>query len=233
VLGQSQLPLSVYLTDWTVCGSSDSNRISTQNHADIAAARRLRRPRDQYRYVTERWLLRQLLGQALGADPTILQFTAGTNGRPRLAADHRSDLDFNVSHSGRFLAIAIGQGCVVGIDIEERPAWILDSVSDIGRVLFSKRESLEFNGVKGDSVLALLRCWVRKEACLKAWGIGVNIRLQTLNVGVTPLPCAVEIPPLSRGYAALNLSDLELPEGLVGALATTRRCDSPVSFRWI
>src|SRR5512132_1276653 len=72
--------------------------------------------RDRTMYVTARGLLRTLLGERLGEDPSRIRFAYGERGKRRLGDD--SDLRFNLSHSRGLAAIALCEGREVGIDVE-------------------------------------------------------------------------------------------------------------------
>ena len=74
---------------------------------------------DRRRSVVARGMLRLLLARYLEREARELRFTYNATAKPALA-DHA--LDFNVSHSAEWVAIAIARDRLVGIDIErERP----------------------------------------------------------------------------------------------------------------
>ena len=59
--------------------------------------------------------IRQLLGTYLGQDPAGLDFRRDAHGKPRLAG---GELEFNLSHSGSALMLAVCRRHAVGVDLE-------------------------------------------------------------------------------------------------------------------
>ena len=73
--------------------------------------------RDRDRFVAGRAFLRLLLAQYLGCEPRALRFRYGPHGKPALA-DERSDLRFNLAHSGTLAVCALARGSELGVDVE-------------------------------------------------------------------------------------------------------------------
>ena len=77
--------------------------------------------------------------------------------------------EFNISHSGDIVVLAVAEDASVGIDIEEvRPVNVADYVRQIPEVAHA-REALA--GPQTDNFF--FECWTRKEAVLKACGEGL------------------------------------------------------------
>lgn len=110
------------------------------------------------------WLLSQTLTLA-GTDTSSLRLERDGNGRP-YAVGH-SELDFNLSHSGRYAvcAVMLGKEARVGVDVEERPDVI--RCRRIAERFFSdaEREIFRANGVAG-----FCEVWTKKEALIKYLG---------------------------------------------------------------
>lgn len=83
---------------------------------ELAKGRRFRFQKDRDLSWNARAALRTLLGRYLGRDPAALEFHYEPKGRPVLRAH---DLRFNVSHSGRRVALAFSRE-PVGVDVELR-----------------------------------------------------------------------------------------------------------------
>src|SRR4029077_8471698 len=83
-------------------------------------ARRFRFDDDRRRYLGGRGLVRVLLGRYLQIAPDRVRFDYTRFGKPHLAAgvEPRS-LQFNVSHSGELLLIAIAADRALGVDLEQ------------------------------------------------------------------------------------------------------------------
>lgn len=138
-----------------------------------ARAARFRFTHLQERYRATRVALRALLGQRLGIAPQAVSFVRGQHGKPRLDPAHGSPLHFNLSHSEGVAWIAIG-ACPLGIDLElnTRPVRLLDSLPE--RVA-TPAELATLRALPPALLqAAFLLMWTRKEAALKAWGLGIS-----------------------------------------------------------
>jgi len=74
---------------------------------------------DRRRSVIGRGYLRLLLGEILDLPANKLQFEYDEFGKPSLIPDQGLPLQFNVSHSGDLVLIAITIGRAVGVDVEK------------------------------------------------------------------------------------------------------------------
>ncbi len=141
---------------------------------------------DRNRFVVARGLLRKLLGGYLHQDPADLEFSYGQHGKPALSgANASSGLSFNLSHSSNLVVYAIARGRNLGIDVEHiRP----DSAGDdIAKRHFSAREVSDLRALPPEArVDGFFRCWTRKEAYLKATGMGLQIPLNSFAVSLAP-----------------------------------------------
>lgn len=141
---------------------------------------------DRNRFVSARGALRALLGAYLQQAPASLEFSYGPHGKPVLAgANTSNELCFNLSHSSGLAVYAIARKRNLGIDVEHvRP----DSAGDdIARRYFSAREVSELLALAPDArVEGFFNCWTRKEAYLKATGMGLQIALDSFSVNLSP-----------------------------------------------
>jgi len=135
-------------------------------------------------FVAGRGHLRRVLGGYLDADPRRLLLKADRHGKPRLAGRWTGDLDFSVSHSGAIVLGAIGRGSV-GIDVEEIRGDV--AYEQIASRFFSaaEREALE-SLPAASRMRAFFDCWVRKEAYVKAKGMGLAMDLGGFTVPLLP-----------------------------------------------
>lgn len=132
--------------------------------------------------------LETILTRTLGHTPRIVR---GEHGKPLLAD---GALAFNVAHSGSWALIAIAPR-EVGIDIEEhRP---LDAAALAARY-FTPAEAA---AVRNEPAL-FFRVWARKEAWLKARGVGVLVPLNEVDVRDTVAGWSVEDLVIAPGYSA-------------------------------
>jgi 4'-phosphopantetheinyl transferase len=184
--------------------------------------------RDRNRLLASRHALRRVLGSLVGRSPAALRIEADTWGRPAvLGADN---VDFNVSHSDRCCLIAACSGLSIGVDIEVvRP---IADAGEIAREHFSDDERAELKRVPVGDVRAFLCCWTRKEACLKALGVGVSGGLAAVNAGCAPSPRGVSVP-VGLHRSDVFVASIESPFEAVAAIALTDRANATLARRFL
>ena len=120
---------------------------------------------------TAAWsLARTLLGAALGRAPADVPVARGTNGRPELAEP--SDLDFNLTHSGGWVAVGLARGGTIGVDVEK--ARGLDLWTRLAPDFMHEDDRARWSALpEPGRAASALRQWCGKEAVLKATGEGL------------------------------------------------------------
>jgi 4'-phosphopantetheinyl transferase len=150
--------------------------------AERRRADRFHRDADRHRSIAARAGLRLVLAEALGRRPAEISLVAGAAGKPALAD---GAVEFNVSHSGRFVVIALSDAAPIGIDVEE-----VRTMSDrdaIARHYFHLGEVADLRSLdEPEATLAFFRCWTRKEAVSKALGLGLGLALDSYRVACLP-----------------------------------------------
>ena len=136
-----------------------------------ARAARFRQPADVARFVLGRRTLRRLLGERLGCAPVAVPLISGPNGKPALAAG-RASWQFNVSHSGDWVFLALAWERRVGIDVE---AWRDLEYAVLAERAFAPEERAALAGASAaERAAVFFAIWTRKEALLKARGLGLG-----------------------------------------------------------
>jgi 4'-phosphopantetheinyl transferase len=135
-------------------------------------ADRYRHDRDRVRCIAARGWLRYLLGSYVGGNPRALVFVQDENGKPRLGGVTGDWLRFNVSHSEGTAVYAVACGREVGVDVER----VRDDVPvEVVRRFFSETEQDALAALPaGLQLRGFFECWTRKEAYLKALGVGLS-----------------------------------------------------------
>lgn len=171
---------------WTAALDVDDPALGRLLDADeTARARRFHFEHDRRHFTAARGWLRALLGKYLDAPPAALCFGYGARGKPFLAAP-AARLCFNVSHSHGRAMFAFARGREVGIDVEAG-ARLGDDWPGLVRRVFSAREQGELHALPtARRREAFLNGWTRKEAYLKATGLGITEGLQTIEVTLDP-----------------------------------------------
>jgi 4'-phosphopantetheinyl transferase len=159
---------------------------SRLSQEEKARADRFHFVNDRNRFVAARGLLRELLGKYLHQAPAGLEFSYGEHGKPSLSGGNASSgLCFNLSHSAGLVVYAIAKERSLGIDVEHiRPE---SAGEDIAKRYFSAREVSDLQTLPPEArVDGFFHCWTRKEAYLKATGMGLQIPLDSFAVSLVP-----------------------------------------------
>jgi 4'-phosphopantetheinyl transferase len=151
-----------------------------------ARADRFHFANDRKRFVAARGLVRTLLGKYLQRPPASLEFSYGKHGKPFLSGENiSSGLCFNVSHSAGVAAYAIARGRNLGVDVELVRAEF--GGENIARRYFSSHEVSDLLTLPAEGrAKGFFHCWTRKEAYLKATGMGLQIPLDSFAVSLLP-----------------------------------------------
>ncbi|HVW77575.1 MAG TPA: 4'-phosphopantetheinyl transferase superfamily protein [Alloacidobacterium sp.] len=199
---------------------------------ELTRAGKLRTKQLRDRFTADHGILRILLGSYLDCDPKDIAFTTNQYGKPSVSSP-ASCLSFNMSHSGALTMIAICLGAEIGLDVEAVrpiPEW-----EDIAASHFSSREIASIRTEPWDEQQnAFFRCWTRKEAFIKAMGMGLSIPLHHFSVS-TSLSGDVKLLHCdwnTEETARWSLAHLNPHDGYVGAFATNQAYCSIVDFQW-
>lgn len=156
-----------------------------------------RHPCDAERFLLGRSLLRILLASFLGSSPAEVRIVTGLNGKPSCP----SGPEFNVSHSGDLVLMAVHPTLAVGVDVEASPGPA-DWESIAARVLPAD-VCLAIHALpKQQQSSAFLQAWCHLEALLKMAGTGFQAE-----------------PMHQRNSNEFRQWTLILPRGYVGSVA--------------
>jgi 4'-phosphopantetheinyl transferase len=154
---------------------------------DRVRAGSYRYARDRRRFIVARAYLRTILGLYVDEEPDTLHFVYGPYGKPALSSPDAGRLHFSVSRSHNLALYAIAYNREVGVDIERlHPLRDLD-MDDIARYCFSPHEQITWRDLPaGKKHQAFFNLWTRKEAYMKAVGIGLLRPLDQIDVTTAP-----------------------------------------------
>jgi 4'-phosphopantetheinyl transferase len=204
-------------------GSADLDRAYALLASDEKArAARYVLPMHRRRFVAARAAAREILAGQLAIAPRGVAFRCTAEGKPELI-DH-PELHFSVTHSDDLCLIALSRGRRLGIDVEAmRADRVL--IDEVARSLHpAERQALA--ALKPPLLeLAFYRCWVRKEALLKALGIGLGGGLDRFHVSVGEEPRLIWSDPTLLVPAEWTLIDLA-GLGYAATLAVETRVDA-------
>jgi 4'-phosphopantetheinyl transferase len=199
-------------------------------------AARFLRDEPRRTFVAGRAALRTILGRYLAIPSADVLIVTNPRGKPRLAAElSEPDLCFNVAHSGDLVLVAVARGCEVGVDVERlRP---VEHWHEIAARYFHPQELAAMRaGDATQTPAAFLRCWTRKEAVLKAIGIGIGYPLDGFRAPLANEVSAWVDLPAQASVAATRcwLQHIDPCAGYVAAVATLEHTTPPqgLTFRW-
>jgi 4'-phosphopantetheinyl transferase len=184
-------------------------------------------------FIVARGLLRTMLGAYLNHDPGQLRFSYSQYGKPAVEQPGSvRQLQFNLSHAHRLMAVAIGLDRQVGVDVEHI-RLDLDHPQLAGRVFSAREQAVLRSLPPGNVPHGFFLGWTRKEAYIKAIGEGLSHPLSRFDVTLHPdEPAAlVATRPDPAEAGRWRLDGLELPDGYVGAVVAAG-CDWRLSQDW-
>lgn len=166
---------------WRAFFSGEKQDESILTADELSRAKRLVRPVDQEKFIFARLVLRRVLSHYLSISPDKIEFSIGEHGKPFVPD---STVQFNLSHSGDCVLIGVAQAHPIGVDVEHvRPKQ--DCLA-LAKRFFTP---LEFEAIQSSEkpVESFYRCWTRKEAFLKATGLGLTFGLSNFEVSVSEI----------------------------------------------
>jgi len=139
---------------------------------EFAKALQFRQRKDTDRFLASRFALRTILSHFVAASPSEIQFFLSESRKPIV-----KDIHFNLSHSGDYILIAVGN-IPLGIDIE----YIMpDFETELLAIECFSKEEQSFLAAQGNRSLDFYTIWTRKESVLKATGEGLTDYMMDFN----------------------------------------------------
>jgi 4'-phosphopantetheinyl transferase len=208
---------------WAATLSSDDELFAKYeallSATERAKADRYHNPRDRRRYVVGRGRLRTLLGEYLSQPPADVPLTATNLGKPFLG-DPTSGVRFNVAHSADLALFAFARGREIGVDVEQVQSEL--NWRELAQRNFALEEfaALTSESATFDRREAFFRCWTRKEAYVKALGLGMQVPLDGFAVTIEPDSAALRNTRHDPGQKGRwQLHGLSPAAGFAAALA--------------
>lgn len=164
---------------------------------------------DRARFVMGAAMTRVLVGSQVGVAPWAVaidrrcEHCGMPHGKP--VAPHHPGVQVSVSHSGKWVVVA---SCTisVGVDVEEK-----HRVSpDLEDQMLSAGERARMASEGSDRASALAAVWVRKEAVLKALGVGLNVQMNAIEVSTSP-PMRAHGPVIPPRQC-VNVADIDVDD---------------------
>jgi len=206
-------------TPWCSCREEAFHLLS---HAERERANRFRHAHHRDTYVLAHAVWRLALAEALGVAPGEFVLASEPSGRPFIPG---TDLATSLSHSNSHVAIALAHAPCIGVDIERTPARF--AWHDLARMVCTPAESATLQDLEPEARSnALLALWTRKEALLKAFGLGLRESPSGMDVDAG---VAIAAPLAAAYFPACVVHPLPASPDFVGALAAPA---SITAFHW-
>lgn len=159
-------------------GTPPPETIALLSGIEQARAERFHFEHDRHRWINGRAWVKQQLATHLQVPAPTLDFSTTAHGRPFLP-DYPGT-DFNLSHTGEWIALAIcpGNGRI-GLDIETIDPTF--PALEIAREFFLPEECL---WLSQGPIKRFFQLWTVKEALMKATGLGMSLPPDRILVNV-------------------------------------------------
>ncbi|NQT34393.1 4'-phosphopantetheinyl transferase superfamily protein [bacterium] len=184
-------------------------------------AQRFHFRKDRERFSTTRGILRIILSGYIDVSPEQIELSYNRFGKPELSESITSDgLQFNLSHSGGIALFAFCPDHRIGVDVESIRSG--DTHLKVPERYFSPQEVTALRSLpEKQQREAFYACWTRKEAYIKARGLGIPSSLKGFTVNLEPgkparlLESKSEPSDLNRW----TLKDIDVGTGYKAAVA--------------
>lgn len=188
--------------------------------------------KDRVLYILAHNLLRCILSHYLSILPSDISFDHNSYGKPSIATCD-SSIEFNLSHSGQQVLVAVSKKRSVGIDIESLDRRIQALELARGHFSFSELEQLKWVDPK-QLISAFHQTWVAKEAYIKAMGVGLSFSLKDFSVPQLDTPTGVWSVVKENSNKICRLNDppcyiqwIEAPSGYRAAVCQRSNLNPP------
>ena len=137
--------------------------------------------KDRRHYAAARGFLRTILARYLRLEPAHLRFSYNTFGKPEVAAGlSDNSVRLNLAHSHGLALFAVTRTREIGVDLEQVSAE--RATMDIAQRFFAPAEVAVLHSLPEQArCRAFFSCWTRKEAFIKARGLGLSLPLNQIN----------------------------------------------------
>lgn len=162
----------------------------TPGERERAKAKRITKKRHEY--IAGQASLRTLLARQLDIDPMQVKYERGPKGKPYLSETAHTDsprVQFNISHSGAMVMVAMTLDAELGVDVE----WHNERTDPdrVARRAFCEAERHVMSALapsaKREHFFAL---WTCKEALVKCTGLGIHSGMNNFEIVLDQAGCA-------------------------------------------
>ena len=182
---------------WCICMNQFDNHVepmtSILSPIELQRAERFRYPHHRRRYIVFHGLLRKLLADYTKIESDKIIFRYNQYGKPFLSKRTCEEkIRFNISHSNEYALFAFAYEREIGVDIQQ--IYEIADMDKVAEQIFSPNEitflQLLSNSEKKE---AFFQLWTRKEAYIKATGLGFSAELVSIDISSNLLNSSLQI----------------------------------------
>jgi len=199
------------LVEFSNCMLSESER---------KRASKLVVPTARTAFIVSHGYLKAVLSVYLKLPAHDIDYTTGRYGKPYVDPPLCA---FSFSHTNNHWAVALhlDPKQEIGIDIENTCRFLKNPFR-LKKLVLTQKENQELLHTETTSLsVKLARIWVRKEALLKAAGMGLSSPMAKLHMGSADGPTYVNFQDSQGVLRYWTVFDLQLPASLAGAIAVS------------
>ena len=210
------------------CLRADTPVLRLLDDLERSRAESFLRDGDRRRYVFATVLARAILSAYLGIEPSDVPLDRScdrcgrAHGRPRLRQSPGRPIELSITHSGDRVAVAVTSAAPVGIDVERVAPRSADKEIVAGCLTPYETDALQTLPT-ARRWRGFLTLWTRKEAALKAYGLGLGISPSAVEVSPAGVPPRLLRWPLATPPESVRLHALRPGDGYVASLAVVDR----------
>jgi 4'-phosphopantetheinyl transferase len=195
-------------------------------------AGRFRFEPDRTRFIAAHGVLRLILGRYLNVEPNLIRICCDKNGKPKVVDKAgKETIFFNLSHSMELGLYGFCRDFPIGVDIE-RIRDFPERV-EVAEHFFSSRENDFLKGVpEGMRLQEFYRCWVLKEAVMKALGDGLSYPLNAFDVSRALGEQAGLLLRAIGKESRFSTQVLQVGPGFTAAFALRGKCRRVHCWQW-
>ena len=187
---------------------------------EIARADRFQFPQHRERFVSGHCWLRHILGEFIGCPAAQIQFGENEFGKP-FVVEPKGTVEFNYSHSQDSCICVATQSRKIGVDIELKRQ--LDDMASTAATIFDPEDLDSWKKISPNiREDVFFQCWSRKEAVLKAAGVGLSNGVKQLHVPIAEC-LNKECHKVVLGNEAFICTDLEIDSRFTTSVAVEQR----------
>lgn len=162
--------INVHIIEWSIDGyrkcSRDTFYVSKE---EVSRSKRYVFDEDRASFLIARTFIRKLSSVILKKSPNEIHLKIDINGRPYI--DNCPEyLDFNISRSKNYIAIAMSDSCKVGIDIERIRNIDIDEIMDN---FTNHAKNYIYSHRKESLITTFYKFWTAYESSYKMTGKGI------------------------------------------------------------